>query len=72
VGTSTLRGITGGGVASTLGVSVAGVLDLAGGQLLTPPACIVLHQGHRTGSLLAAGADTGAVMGSAGFSLSVG
>lgn len=67
--TSTLRGVTGGGVSSTLGVFVPGVTGSAVGQLLTPPACTVLHQGQRIGSVLAAGADGGAVIGSAGFSL---
>lgn len=72
MGISTLREITGGGGTFTLGVSVAGVTDLAGGQLLTPPACTVLHQGQRIGSVLAAGAGVGAVIGSVGFPLIAG
>jgi hypothetical protein len=36
-------------------VKVDGTTGL-GGQLFTPPACTVLHQGQRTGSALAAGA----------------
>ena len=71
-GTSTLRGVTGGGVSFTCGASVAGVTGLGGGQLMVPPACTVLHHGQRTGSVLAAGADGVVFIGSAGFSMTGG
>ena len=57
---------------STLGATGVGVTGFAGGQLLTPPACSVLHQGQRIGSAFADGADGGAVMGSTGFALTAG
>ena len=52
-GNSTRRGVSGEGADS---VSVVDGTTGLGGQLLTPPACTVLHQGQRTGSALAAGA----------------
>lgn len=71
-GTSTLCGVPDGSVGPTLRVSVVGVAGLAGGQLLTPPACTVLHQGQTMGSILAVGADGGATIGSTGFALIAG
>ena len=56
-GPSTRRGLTGGGVGSARVATIGGVAGLAGGQLLTPSACTVLHQGQRTGSVLTAVAD---------------
>lgn len=76
-GASTLRGFAGGSVGSAGAVAIGGVAGLAGGQLLTPPVCTVLHQGQTTGSVFTGGADglaatgwTGAALtgGSAGFS----
>jgi len=74
-GTSTARGLTGGGVGSARGVSVGRATGLAVGQLLTPPAWTVLHQGQRTGWVLSPGAEgfksAGAGLG-AGFTTDAG
>ncbi len=74
-GTSTVRGLTGGGVVSARVVSVGRVAGLAVGQLLTPPAWTVLHQGQRTGCVLSLGVEgfksAGAGLG-AGFTTGAG
>ena len=44
-GTSTLRDVSGGDADSVNAIEVDGATGL-GGQLLTPPACTVLHQGQ--------------------------
>jgi len=56
-GTSPVRGLTGGGVGCARGVSAGCVTGLAVGQLLTPPAWTVLHQGQRTGWVLSPGKE---------------
>lgn len=65
-GASTLRGLMGRGAGSTRGVSVGGVTGLTDGQLLTPPACTVLHQGQRIGWTIPGGAGECAIVGSTG------
>jgi len=67
--TSTLRGVS--GVGSTRRVSVGCLAGLTAGQWLTPPACTVLHQGHRTGSAAAVAVGKGrcGVLGSTGATL---